>query len=114
MNVRLYASTAALCIDLVFGATALAGGSSPVRYVAGLLFAFFVVGWSFVSHLRLNSVSLALSLTLGLGLVTILLPAEIMILTSSWHPSAIASTLVVTSALLLVASIVRERSDRAA
>jgi len=113
MNIRLYASAAALVVDLTFGVTALAGGSSPVRYVTGLLFAFFVVGWSLVSHLRLNSVSVALSLTIGIGLVTILLPAEVMILASSWHPVTIESTLIVASALLLVASIVRERSGRA-
>jgi|GEM_PF-1825606 len=114
MNPRFYASCVALLVDIVFAVTAFGHMTSPVRFVTGLLFAFFVLGWSCVAHLRLTNVALAISLTLGLGLVLVLLPAELMVITSHWHPVTLEKSLIVVSGLLLLVSVVRERSARAA
>jgi hypothetical protein len=114
MHPRFWLSLTALAVDLVFAVTVLAGGASPVRFVAALLFAFFVLGWSVVSHLRPTSVSFGTSLTIGLGLVLLLLPAELMIVTSSWHPVVLEKSLIALSGLGLVISLVREWGRRAA
>ena len=114
MHPRYFVSCAALLVNIVFGITAFAGGASPVRFVSALLFAFFVVGWSVVAHLRLTNVALATSLSLGLGLAIVLLAAEVMIETSSWHPVVVEKGLVIVTAVLLLWSIMRERGHRAA
>jgi uncharacterized membrane protein len=104
---RKLVTAAVLAIDmivLVFTAGDIGG---PVRVVTGLTASLAVPGWALVAHLRLDWPAAEVTLTLGASLAVLVLAAQGMLMTGTWHPEAATLAIGVGAALLLVAFLAR-------
>jgi uncharacterized membrane protein len=113
MNARLSFTIAALVISLVEGALAFTTSSGPLHFVVGLVFLFFVPGWSIVGHLRLKNGALEISLSLGLSLALLLLVSEAALSWHFWHLVTLQKIVEGLCILSLGALALRLRGDRA-
>jgi len=104
---RKLVTAAVLAIDMIVLGFTAAGIGGPIRVVTGLIASLAVPGWALVAHLRLDWPAAEVTLTLGASLAVLVLVAQGMLMTGTWHPEAATLAIGVGAALLLVAFLAR-------
>jgi hypothetical protein len=85
LDPRTIVSLTLLIADLVLLDMTVSSVHGPVRYVLGLILGCFIPGWSLVGLLKIGNAWLEFSLTVAVSLALLMVIAQLLITTNSWH-----------------------------
>jgi uncharacterized membrane protein len=85
LDPRAVVSLFLLVVDLVLLDMTVSSVHGPVRFVLGLILGCFIPGWSLVGLLRIGNGWLELALTVAVSLALLMVIAQILVSTNTWH-----------------------------